>query len=267
MEEPVAEATAQIEETSAEYLGKWHRLVSSTNWEKGRIICQWREQLMESGAPPSSYSDDAWSRCVGNVSPQHVGRLRRVFQRFTDTAEQYSGLYWSHFQAALDWPDAEMYLEGAVQNQWSVSQMRNQRWEAMGSPAADRPSENEPAAVEYDEDAPPFDDGQAAATLSGETVDVRDPHAAGGDFDHLTENIEENDASPAEEAAPYVEEPVAAETIRPFEHLPALPGDLNEAFERFKIAIVNHKIAGWQAISREQMLQVLDGLKQLVLAP
>ena len=267
MEEPVAEATAQIEETSAEYLGQWHRLVSSTNWEKGRIICQWRQQLIESGAPASSYSDDAWSRCVGNVSPQHVGRLRRVFQRFADTAEQYPGLYWSHFQAALDWPDAEMYLEGAVQNRWSVSQMRNQRWEALGALAEDRPSQIDSAAVEYDEDAPPFDDGQPAATLSGETVDVRDPQAADGDFDHLSENSPGDDASPAEDAAGLIEERAATEAIRPFENLPTLPGDLNEAFQRFKVAIVNHKIAGWQAISRDQMLRVLEGLKQLVLAP
>jgi hypothetical protein len=267
MEEPVVEATAQVEETSAEYLGKWNRLVSSTNWEKGRIICQWRQQLIESGAPASSYSDDAWSRRVGNVSSQHVGRLRRVFQRFTDTADQYPGLYWSHFQAALDWPDAEMYLEGAVQNQWSVAQMRNQRWEAMGAPAEDRPGENDFAAVEYDEDAPPFDDGQPAATLSDETVDVRDPQAAGGDFDHLSDSGDDGDSSRSEETAGCVDEPAAAEAIRPFENLPTLPGDLNEAFERFKVAIVSHKIAGWQAISRDQMLGVLESLKQLVLAP
>ena len=74
-------------------------------------------------------SDEAWSREVGGVSPQHVGRLRRTYERFGAVHKQYPGLYWSHFQAALDWPDAEMYLEGAVQNDWSVSQMRNQRWE------------------------------------------------------------------------------------------------------------------------------------------
>ena len=119
-------------EASAQYVGRWNRLVSTTNWEKGRIIHQWREALRQAGAPAASYTDDAWSRQVSHVTPQHVGRLRRVFERFGQVYEQYEGLYWSHFQAACEWPDAEMYLQGAVENNWSISQMRDQRWEAMG---------------------------------------------------------------------------------------------------------------------------------------
>ncbi len=126
-----AQATLALE-ASTEYVGRWNRLVSTTNWEKGRIIHEWRAALRQSGAPPADSTDDAWSRQVGGVSPQHVGRLRRVFERFGAVFTQYGGLYWSHFHAALDWPDAEMYLEGAVQNGWSVPEMRNQRWEAMG---------------------------------------------------------------------------------------------------------------------------------------
>ena len=33
---------------------------------------------------------------------------------------------------AVDWDDAEMWLEGAVQSQWSVSAMRRQRVETLG---------------------------------------------------------------------------------------------------------------------------------------
>ena len=106
------------------FLGRWHRLISTTNWEKGQIICQWREALMTSGAAVTEYSDEAWAGLVGGVTSQHVGRLRRVYQRFGDVASQYEGLYWSHFQASIDWDDAEMWLEGSIQNKWSVSQMR-----------------------------------------------------------------------------------------------------------------------------------------------
>ena len=126
------ETSEIVVQTANEYVGRWNRLVSTTNWEKGRIIFEWREALQQAGAPSSVYSDEAWSQQVGNVTPQHVGRLRRVYERFEKVHQQYRGLYWSHFQAALDWDDAEMYLEGAVQNDWSVSQMRNQRWEALG---------------------------------------------------------------------------------------------------------------------------------------
>ena len=55
--------------------------------------------------------------------------------------------------------------------------------------------------------------------------------------------------------------------IRPFENLPALPDDLKEAFELFKLAILSHKISGWTEISAEQVLCVLESLKRLALAP
>ena len=112
------------DEASTPFLGQWNRLISTTNWEKGRIIAQWRAALEAEQLSIAEFSDDAWARLVGGVTGQHVGRLRRVFQRFGPVHERYAGLYWSHFQAALDWADAEMWLEGAVQNGWSVSSMR-----------------------------------------------------------------------------------------------------------------------------------------------
>src|SRR5690606_12131349 len=95
-----------------------------------------------------------WSRRVGNVTPQHVGRLRRAFERFGAVRQEYRGLFWSHFQAALDWDDAEMWLEGAVQNQWSISEMRHQRWEALGGAAGEEELNGEASEPEvWDEDA------------------------------------------------------------------------------------------------------------------
>ena len=132
-----------LEQASAEFLGRWNRLVSTTNWEKGRIISAWRKAMIDSGAPAQAYSDEAWARRVGNVSGQHVGRLRRVYDRFGGGFDSYPGLFWSHFQAALDWHDAEMWLEGAVQNSWSVAQMRNQRWEATGAADGEAPPDEE----------------------------------------------------------------------------------------------------------------------------
>src|SRR4051812_48188836 len=97
-------------EASQPFVGRWNHLVSSTNWEKGRIINQWRAALEQQQLAVSEFSDEAWARLVGGVTGQHAGRLRRVFQRFGGTHDQYQGLYWSHFQAALDWADAEMWL-------------------------------------------------------------------------------------------------------------------------------------------------------------
>ena len=129
-----ASAGGSPAELITQLVGQWNQLESTTNWEKGRIICDWREALMIQGAAVTEYSDEAWAQLVGGVTSQHVGRLRRVYQRFGETQIQYPGLYWSHFQATLDWDDAPMWLEGAIQNEWSVSQMRGKRWETLGTP-------------------------------------------------------------------------------------------------------------------------------------
>ena len=72
------EQAAVVVEAATEYVGRWNRLVSTTNWEKGRIISEWRAAMQQADAAAASYTDDAWSQQVGGVTPQHVGRLRRV---------------------------------------------------------------------------------------------------------------------------------------------------------------------------------------------
>ena len=136
-------AEAAPSSSSDDYVGKWRKLISTTNWQKGQIISEWRQRLMDGGAQAADYSDEAWSRLVGDVSPQHVGRLRRVFDQFGDVWDSYTTLFWTHFLAALDWDDAEMWLEGAKQNGWSVSKMRNKRWETLGGIPADQPLDAE----------------------------------------------------------------------------------------------------------------------------
>ncbi|MFN9605368.1 MAG: hypothetical protein ACK6A7_18240, partial [Planctomycetota bacterium] len=120
----------QAAAVSAPFVGQWNQLVSQTNWEKGRIISEWRAALIDSDAPVTSYSDEAWARFVGAVTSQHVGRLRRVHERFAEHQSSYPGLYWSHFLAAIEWDDAELWLEGASRSDWSVSEMRRTRSEA-----------------------------------------------------------------------------------------------------------------------------------------
>lgn len=126
----LSEATF-VDPNSESFVGRWQSLVSQTNWEKGKIISEWRQAKIDEGATSSQYSDEAWASMVGFVTCQHVGRLRRVYDRFGETWSTYAGLYWSHFWAALDWDDAELWLEGASQSQWSISQMRKTRAQAM----------------------------------------------------------------------------------------------------------------------------------------
>ncbi len=210
MDDSTATLDPALDESSQPFVTRWNGLISTTNWEKGRIIHEWRERLIAEDAPPQESSDEAWSRRVGGVSGQHVGRLRRVYDRFGDVREQYEGLYWSHFQAALDWNDAEMWLEGAVQSGWSVSAMRSQRWEALGAPADQKPRDEDIVTGELDEDSlPPMDAASREVNSRGEEWPGPDL-SQGADFG----DEPDSDASPSTtlEAGP---EARCTPTIRP----------------------------------------------------
>lgn len=281
-----------VEEASQPYVHRWNGLVSTTNWEKGRIIFEWREALIAAGAPAREYSDEAWAARIGTISSQHVGRLRRVHERFAAARAQYAGIYWSHFQAALEWPDPELWLEGAVQNGWSVADMRRQRWQAYGAGADEKPRDADVITAEFDEDEP-RDEAELADAAAGDaksrlraTKDGRSGERSNGtprkgdarngatssgpDLDQGPDFGEERAVPFAADEAPprdlyLADAPV--ESIRPFENLAELPADLAEAMEMFKLSILRHKLDGWSHVAAEDVLMALDGLKQLVLAP
>jgi len=255
-----------VDETSQEFVGKWNRLISTTNWEKGKIVQLWRQAKMDHGADPSECTDEVWSRVVGTITPQHVGRLRRVYERFDAEREKYSGLFWSHFQAALDWNDAEMWLEGAVQNKWSVANMRQQRWQTQGAPAAFKPQDSDIISTELDEDAPapviepPAQqlDESAREILNASEESENDP-TEGGSSATATEN----------RSAPFdvPELGNSPPLVQPFANLESVPEDLEQALEQCRLAILHHKMAGWEKVSLENVLAHLEALKQLSLAP
>jgi hypothetical protein len=252
-------------EASQPFVGRWSRLISTTNWEKGRIIVDWRESLVAQEVPVSEYSDEAWSQLVGGVTGQHVGRLRRVYQRFGQQKDSFSGLYWSHFQAAIDWNDAEMWLEGAHHSGWSVASMREKRWETLGKLDSDRPRPSDVVTSETDEDAEPARGHSAPVT--GEYSEVSGPRAEGPDFGDESSDYARGEGSVGTDWMADSPSAVPAELVRPFENLPDLPSDLADAFDAMKLAILHHKRDNWQAISAADVLHALDALKSLVTAP
>lgn len=259
-------AAENWETASIPFVGRWNQLISTTNWEKGRIISQWRAALRESGSPATEYSDDAWSRHVGGVTGQHVGRLRRVYERFGEAYTDYAGLHWSHFHAAIDWDDAEMWLEGAVQSRWSVSQMRNQRWETTGRLATETPHDEDIVTNELDEDFEASEAEDRADRSESAGGRSSGPLDEGPDFGEDTGECQ--DQANAHSSGPAEQEPAnTVEYVRPFEELGELPADLAEAFDAFKLAILHHKLNGWQQVSSQDVLASLDALKQLVAAP
>lgn len=257
----------KAQQQSQPFIGQWNQLISTTNWDKGVIICQWRKSLEDQFADSSEYSDEAWAQLVGGVSSQHVGRLRRTSERFGHVFHEYSGLYWSHFYAALDWDDAEMWLEGAIQNKWSISQMRHQRWETMGKVADDRPQDSDIVTLEMAEETQSL--ALAEKTESDRNNDrdyIEGPVHEGPDFGDQGEPSSGNSSDPSAPPSDDGEDtsdPPAPHQIRPFESFKNLPEDVMEAANEFKVAIIKHKLAQWEEIEQGEMLGLLDALKQL----
>lgn len=260
------ELLSKLEEASAPYLGQWTKLISTTNWDKGKIIYQWRTSLQEAGAPTSEFADDAWARRVGGVTGQHVGRLRRVFERFGDNYPTYDGLFWSHFQAAIEWDDAEMWLEGAAENKWSVASMRNQRWETMGKLESDRP-DDEIVAADVDEDYEPAqgNDDEVRGSI-GEMDGPGGPLHEGPDFGDEEQDTHNRESAGLAEGE-IGDSTEAPSLVKPFAEIGSMPDDVLDAFEAFKLAIIRHRGSNWEEISQEDMISCLESLKVLVNAP
>jgi hypothetical protein len=261
-----------LDAASLPFVGQWNKLVTTTNWEKGRIIHQWREAMIASGAPATEYSDEAWARRVTGVTGQHVGRLRRVYQKFGEVADKYERLYWSHFQAALDWEDHAAWLVQAAEKNWSVTEMRQSRWESLGIPPANRGVEEEPVEAELDEDfepalrekpAPEPPPGRELARTAADGPTIEGPTIEGPDFG----DADDDESRRSEFHDGFGDADDAPAPIRPFAAIGSLPDDVVEAFEGYKLAILRHKREGWREISLDEMLGVLDSLKELALAP
>jgi hypothetical protein len=267
----ISAVQSQPADAGQKFIGQWNRLVSTTNWEKGRIICEWRDALMASEAPVTDYSDEAWSQLVGGVTSQHVGRLRRVFQRFGDAFGQYEGLYWSHFQAAIDWQDAEMWLEGAIHNGWSVSQMRGKRWETLGKPG-EAPAEEDPELAEDVEGVVGSSDGEIleqaeraslGLTPTTESIEAPAKKPAGREADEEAEGAADEGASADE---PPARSPAKARSRLAVE-VDELPEDIADAFEQFKLAIIAQRRLGWSETTPTAVIECLDALRELALSP
>jgi hypothetical protein len=267
---------SNLDAHSAPFVGRWQTLVSQTNWEKGKIISEWRQAHIEAQAPSTQYSDEAWASLVGFVTCQHVGRLRRVYDRFGGSWQSYPGLYWSHFWAALDWDDAELWLEGASQSDWSISEMRRTRAEAMQTTEATFQQESSrisEASQEDDERSFEADRSGSENFQSGpkhELPDFGEPQEkSGADKNRHQDDSPSNSMIGSSEYDPNPSGPSGSsqshdpESKRPnpFESLGEFPQDVKDAVEQFKLCILRHRASQWQEITRDDLMAALDALR------
>ena len=262
-----------IDEIASEFVGFWNLLVSNTNWEKGKVIHSWRAKLQEAGMPKRVYSDEAISQRIKDVTPQHVGRLRRVYERFGDR-EVLPNLYWSHYQAALDWEDADEWLRKASDEKLSIAQMRLERWEKFGASLKTKPKDDEIVAAELDEDVNPYNDEGSLAVdpkISSESADdkrekddkkkkksKKSQEDELGEYGGETEPWEtDSDATPTF---------TTADVLDAMNKLDPLPGDFQEAIEGVKVAILTRKLEEWKDVQPIQIAAYLSELKRLLVS-
>lgn len=273
------EAPPQSNPTADEFVGQWQSLISTTNWEKGRIISQWRGASIAAGNDATNHSDEVWASRVGGVTAPHVGRLRRVHDRFGEERQEFSKLSWTHFLAALDWDDAPMWLQGEADSGWSVASMRMERWEANGADPATRPGGPLPEA-DIDEDVPAgADDGEVFNAATGDFYDddptPREPPSGPsqrfeepdfGDEDHLAGSggASADDPQRISGGSDGGEEVSAGPAIQPFAGLPMLPPDLDDVMEQLKLAILRHKSSDFVDVSADTVRSYLSAMAQLI---
>lgn len=285
-DEPVSPEKAVLaDEIASEFIGFWNRLVSQTNWEKGRVIHTWRTKLFEAQIPRSLWTDESISRRIGNVSSQHVGRLRRVFERFGDAAayrenDRFSHLYWSHYQAALDWEDADEWLEKASNESLSVALMRIARWEKYGAPADKKPKPEEIVPAEPDEDVNPLNDSDAdiidVGSLGDEAEEKTKPDKKKSTAEDADEETIDYSGDPEIQAEldrargsdevwlPQVRTTDAV--LRSFADLPKLPDSLADPLDALKMAILDQRLAGWPDAEPAALVEWLRKLAELATA-
>ncbi|MBQ9874211.1 MAG: hypothetical protein IJM30_07085 [Thermoguttaceae bacterium] len=265
-----------VDEIASEFVGFWNALVSKTNWEKGKVIHSWRVKLIDAGVPRRIYSDEAIAKRIGNVSPQHVGRLRRVYERFGES-EPSAELYWSHYQAALDWEDADVWLKKAAEEKLSVAQMRIDRWEKTGAKLSHKPKEEDIVDSERDEDVNPRNDSNSTSFDSDDSVSGKEAILAGDDDSKKKSKKKKGakndqnaplgefagDAEPWEASAETFRTPEVLEAIS---KLDPLPDDLADAFETLKVAILSHKLAGWDDVQPVQIAAYFSEFKRLLVS-
>ena len=263
-----------IDQLSEPIVGKWNVLVSQTNWEKGTLILRWRNELIAAGLPNTIYSDEAWARRVNNITAQHVGRLRRVVERFGEKNQNFSGLYWSHFHAALEWDDAELWLEGAVQNDWSVAQMRVQRLETIGISDEHKPREEDVFMTEIDENV--YFRQSAPERIEEHNAEIRAVDVIEG-FEMSSMITSDTPPEPPKKKDPKKDRakhitldnnvPSTKELLKSLtDDILEFPSDFAEPLELLKVAILNHKLADWKSISADRVCRSLENLKMLAIA-
>ncbi|MEZ6056326.1 MAG: hypothetical protein R3C01_06435 [Planctomycetaceae bacterium] len=104
-------------ESEEQLIERAQRALSSCNWEIGECASKWTQRHAK------GRTDADFGSLIG-LSGDQVYQRRRVWEGFADVYENYAGLRWSHFYAALNWDDAAECLQWSSEMGATVAEMK-----------------------------------------------------------------------------------------------------------------------------------------------
>ena len=143
--------------------------------------------------------------------------------------------------------------------------MRKERWETLGK-VGDKPAEGEIISTEINEETQSL--SLSEKPRNNDRDYIEGPVHEGpdwGDQDSPNPGRKSSSDSSESSAESDSDEPAAPKphAIKPFEAFTSLPDDVMDAASAFKVAIIKHKATEWEECTREDLLGMLDALKQL----
>ncbi len=163
-------------ETEDQLIVRAQQALSHCNWEIGECAAEWTKRYAR------GRTDADFGALIG-LSGDQVYQRRRVWETFSDVRDQYAQLRWSHFYAAINWPDAAECLQWAQDLGATVAEMKAWRRAQHGEDLTQPGDEAPPFAL--DDDSPQFlkvTDGEVHGFDSGDGQQSR--RAAAGHSDH-----------------------------------------------------------------------------------
>lgn len=145
-------------ETEEQLVARAQDSLSSCRWVVGECAAKWTKKFAR------GRTDADFGNMIG-LSGDQVYQRRRVWETFSDVAEQFPHLKWSHFYTSLNWEDGMDCLQWADETEATVAEMKAWR----------RAQRGEDLTAE-----PEIDDLVGYQPLSLQTAEVQDPGSYAG---------------------------------------------------------------------------------------
>lgn len=243
------------EETEAGLIARAQMAVSRCNWEVGECAAIWTKRFSR-GRTDSDFAT------LVSLSADQVYQRRRVWETFADVYQNYPGLKWSHFYAAINWDDSAECLQWAQDVQAGVAEMkawrRAQRGEDLDVRAPDEEFDGLPAEPVVAREAAPFDH-QSSFSVSANGSKDKEPQPNLTSVNRLPE--EETAYAPFNANAVVAHPGEAAE--RPVLNAEQIAKKLTTTIERCHALVTRDFVDGFAKLPEKVRVRFLKAVEQL----